>query len=192
RNSFLNTFILNSLNLLIKSDSYIEVVAEKKLPAVFPKPLESFDRKPIVNDLGLTQTEIKSLQNAWNIIKKKQRQAGVTIYINLFSENEQLYEMYRTRNGKLHTEFAAQHQKIVLGVFQMIVEQLENTRFIKTLLKEVSAKHLSVHVSHYHWQLYTNEVKRYFVETLSGHSSPTFVRALDTLMDSVCKFNVTE
>ncbi|CAD6993783.1 unnamed protein product [Ceratitis capitata] len=158
------------------------------MPPIFPKALEPYDMKPVENELGLTITERRSLQNGWSIIKQKQRRAALTIYVNLFTEHENLYEVFRS-DGVLNIEFASQHQKEVLTVFQMIIEQVDNARFVKTMLKELALRHEAASVTNTQWQLYTNEVRKYFLETLADAISPTFVHALDKLMNFVCNFN---
>lgn len=60
--------------------SYIDTT-EKKMPPVFPRALEPYDIRPVANELGLTSTERKSLQNGWTIIKQKQRRAALNIYV---------------------------------------------------------------------------------------------------------------
>lgn len=51
------------------------------MPPVFPRALEPYDIRPVANELGLTSTERKSLQNGWTIIKQKQRRAALNIYV---------------------------------------------------------------------------------------------------------------
>ncbi|XP_018802537.1 PREDICTED: uncharacterized protein LOC108977366 [Bactrocera latifrons] len=167
--------------------SYIETT-ENKTPPVFPRALEPYEIRPVADELGLTSTERKSLQNGWTIIKQKQRRAALNIYVNFFAEHEDLYEIFRF-NGVLDIEFASQHQKDVLAVFQMIIEQLDNSRFVKTMMKELALRHRAASVSGTMWQLYTNEVKLYFLKTLNDALSPTFVHALDTLINYICDFN---
>ncbi|XP_054747758.1 uncharacterized protein LOC129253418 [Anastrepha obliqua] len=174
-------------------DSYgNEFVHEKKIPAVFPKALEPYDTKPIENDFGLTSTEVLSLKAGWAMIKKKQHQASLSTYVNLFTEHYDLYELFRDPQGHLNVQLAALHQKMVLHVFQLVIEHLNDARFVRSLLKDVASKHKKVPVSNYQWQLYTNQVKRYFVDTLSNFSSPSYVQALDKLVDTICYFNAID
>uniref|UniRef100_A0A0A1X397 Globin, monomeric component M-IV n=1 Tax=Zeugodacus cucurbitae TaxID=28588 RepID=A0A0A1X397_ZEUCU len=167
--------------------SYIEATV-KKTPPVFPRALEPYDIRPVANELGLTSTERKSLQNGWTIIKQKQRRAALNIYVNFFTGHEDLYEIFRF-NGTLDIGFASQHQKDVLTVFQMIFEQLDNARFVKTMMKELALRHQASAVTNTMWQLYANEVKHYFLKTLNDALSPTFVHALETLINYICDFN---
>lgn len=59
----------------------------------------------------------------------------------------------------LDIEFASQHQKDVLVVFQMIIEQLDNSRFVKTMMKELAIRHSAASVTNTMWQVSAVEVE---------------------------------
>lgn len=79
-------------------------------------------------------------------------------FFSFFTEHEDLYEIFRF-NDVLDIEFASQHQKDVLAVFQMIIEQLDNSRFVKTMMKELALRHRAASVSGTMWQVSVGDVK---------------------------------
>ncbi|XP_067628183.1 uncharacterized protein glob3 [Eurosta solidaginis] len=160
-------------------------------PIIFPKVLRKFVSKPDTDELGLTCTDRKALQNAWSIIKKNQRRAALGTYVDFFTEHEYVYEKFRF-GSKLMSQTAAVHQKNVFNVFQLVFEQLDDSRFVRSLIKDLAAKHRVVNVTGDQWQLYRTEMKKYFLKVLDKESSPTFVNALNKLMDFVCRANDVE
>ncbi|XP_067623651.1 cytoglobin-1-like [Eurosta solidaginis] len=160
--------------------SYIKR-SRKKIHAIFPKPLDKFESKAVADEFGLTCCDRRTLQNGWAIIKQRQRKAALAIYVNLFTEHEQLYEKFRY-NNKLNIQSAGKHKKNVLNIIQIIIENLDNASFVKSLIKEIALKHRQAHVTSDEWRLYTNEVKKFFLKALNESSSPSFVYALDKLI----------
>lgn len=127
------------------------------------KKVEEGEATPAVQDnrIPLTVRQKFSISKSWKAIARAMEQTGVSMFVRLFQENEELLNLFvkfrhlKTRESQSESKELAEHANTVMSTIDESIMSLENPDYCIDFLHNVGKMHRKVDgfKGEYFWKL---------------------------------------
>lgn len=127
------------------------------------KKVEEVEATPAVQDnrIPLTVRQKFNISKSWKAIARAMEQTGVSMFVRLFQENEELLNLFekfrhlKTRESQSESKELAEHANTVMSTIDESIMSLENPDYCIDFLHNVGKMHRKVNgfKGEYFWKL---------------------------------------